>query len=185
MVNNETTVAQLIEMGITLEAIKNLLAKEQRRSQRNKAKAEKEAEMQIISAQVLEALNADPAKKWKTGQLVASLFGLKKSADEEMEKKRYRVHGMISQTLSKMSESGNISKISSGNACHTWYQSTLPIPEPTFSVNTSLEVAEEIVEELQIPEGVSVAEIVFDAMEEKLQEEEDLQDAIEEIISND
>jgi hypothetical protein len=169
MVANDTTVAQLVKMGISLEAIQTFVDKKLKASKRQEAKEQREAEKSKVALKVLEVLNADPAKKWKTGHLVTEIFGIKKSADSVQEDERYRVHGLISSSLKDMTNEGTINKVQvGGNACHTWYQSTLPIPEAEFSVvvpNTLEEVLDPTVD--------------LDFQEElDLQDEEDFQEAL-------
>lgn len=176
MVTNEMTVAQLVNTGITLEALQSFVTKELKKTKRQKAKAQRQAEQAEVAVKVLEVLNSDPAKKWKTGQLVAQIFGITKSADQAKEDERYRVHSLVSTSLKALSEKGTVNKVQlGGNACHTWYQSSLPVPEPTFSV----------VNEIAEPSESNVSEdLVLDilyAEENDLIDEEDFQAVLEEI----
>jgi hypothetical protein len=178
MVNNETTVAQLIQMGISLESIQSFVDKKLKSGKRKQAREQRKAEKAEVAKKVLEVLNSNPEVKWKTGQLVTDIFGLKKSSDSTQEDERYRVHSLVSSSLKDMSEYGTINKRQmGGNACHTWYQSTLSVPEPEFSVNV-IPLADD--------SGVTITDeemidIIY-LMEFDIQDEEDDQEFIDQII---
>ena len=174
MVTNEMTVAQLLQMGISLNKLQSFVEKEIKASKRQIAKEQRESEKAEITLKVLEVLNSDPSKKWKTGQLVSQIFGITKSTDSTQEDERYRVHGLISSSLKDMSELGTINKVQiGGNACHTYYQSTLPVPEAEFSVVTPVQ------EETDSLDSMSDEDWI-----EALQDEEDLKEEIQALLED-
>ena len=180
MVNNETTVAQLVQMGISLEAIQTFVDKKLKSNKRQQAREQREAEKAEVAQKVLEVINSDPAVKWKTGQLVANIFGLSKSEDTVQENERYRVHALVSESLKDMTEEGTINKQQvGGNACHTWYQSTLPVPEPEFSVNSA-----PLAEDDSSPISDEEMNDLIYAMEFDIQDEEDDQELINQVIND-
>lgn len=188
MVTKEMTVAQLVNMGITLEALQSFVSKELKKTKRQEEKSQRQAEQAKVAVKVLEVLNSDPAKKWKTGQLVAQIFGITKSLDQTKENERYRVHGLVSSSLKDLSGKGSINKVQiGGNSCHTWYQSSLPVPEAEFSDLSEIsESNEPEVSDTQPSNDDEdlVSEIIF-IEEQLLIDEEDLQADLEDIINND
>jgi len=174
MVTNEMTVAQLLQMGISLNKLQSFVEKELKASKRQAEKEQRAVEQAEVATKVLEVLNSDPAKKWKTGQLVEQIFGIKKSEDSIQEDERYRVHGLISSSLKDMSELGTINKVQIGaNACHTYYQSTLPVPEAEFSVITPVQEETDSLEMMSDEDWI-----------EALQDEEDLKEEIQALLED-
>lgn len=176
MVSNEMTVAQLVEMGIKLETLQSFVTKEMKKSQRQIVKAERESQKAEISIKVLEVLNSDPSKGWKTGLLVKEIFGLTRTDDSKMEDERHKAHSLISSSLKDLVLAGSIVKRQLGaNACHTWYQSTIEVAEAEFGVNSQDEEVEvELTKELMYQ--------VIDDLEESIQDEEDFQASIKEAL---
>ena len=180
MVTNDMTVAHLLKMGISLDSLNDFIEKELKRSKRAKAKEQRKAEMADVAIKVLEVLNSDPGQKWKTGNLVSKIFGITRSNDSEKENERYRVHGLISSALKDMSEKGSISKLQvGGNSCHTWYQSTLPVPEAEFTVSCETHIQKETASDIWDYQD----EIDFQE-EIELQDEEDYQEYINSLIED-
>lgn len=180
MVTNDTTVTHLLKMGISLDSINSFVEKELKRSKRAKAKEQRKAEMADVAIKVLEVLNSDPGQKWKTGNLVTQIFGIARSPDSEKEDERYRVHGLISSTLKDMSAKGSITKLQiGGNSCHTWYQSTLPVPEAEFTVSCETPIEKETASDIWDNQD----EVIFQE-EITLQDEEDYQEYINSLIED-
>ena len=178
MVSNEMTVAQLVEMGIRLESLQAFVTKQLQRSKRQLARDERAQQKAEITIKVLEVLNSDPSKGWKTGLLVKEIFGLTRTNDPKMEDERHQAHGLISLALKDMSSEGVILKRQFGrNACHTWYQSTHVVAEAEFEVNSQ-------VEETSYDIDPEVYNQAIDELEDLIQDEEDFQEAINSVLND-
>ena len=97
-ITNRTSVKQLKEMGITLEDLHSLIARAQRKQNREQVNAERVAFIE----EVFTLMSANVEQEWKNGMLLKHWYPNGKSANEEEEKARKSKHAEISRALQSL-----------------------------------------------------------------------------------
>ena len=130
-ITNRTSVKQLKEMGITLEDLHSLIARAQRKQNREQVNAERVAFVE----EVFTLMSANVEQEWKNGMLLKHWYPNGKSANEEEEKARKSKHAEISRALQSLVDDGRIVKQNKTNtASGTFYTVAQTEGESTESV---------------------------------------------------
>ena len=130
-ITNRTSVKQLKEMGITLEDLHSLIARAQRKQNREQVSAER---ITFIE-EVFTLMSANVEQEWKNGKILKHWYPNGKSANEEEEKARKSKHAEISRALQSLVDDGRIVKQNKTNtASGTFYTIAQPEGENTDSI---------------------------------------------------
>jgi len=105
-ITNRTSVKQLKGMGITIEDLHALIARAQRKQNRQQVNEERVAFIE----EVFTLMTANVEQEWKNGMLLKHWYPNGKSANEEEEKARKSKHTEISRALQSLVDTGRIVK---------------------------------------------------------------------------
>ena len=126
-VTAETTVAQMIEAGVTLSQLQALVTRA--------ASGEPSSDRAEFAEEVYAIMCDQPHANWKNGIILKTWFPNGKESDAEREAARVKRHQMISRALADLTKDGRITKERSGNsASSTFYklvEAKLPAAEST------------------------------------------------------
>ena len=174
MVTEETTVAQLIELGIFSQADIDRAVK---RKNNDQHKLDKQKRQEEVKSFVLSIMQEVPEVEYKNGDILP-FFGFEgKQEDPVLENKRIDTHKEISLALSELTEEGRILRFTGNSATQTCY---MVVTDETLDLEVSQELVDEANNDLEdwVNEEAEEVEESFEEAQE-LDEEDSEWDPLE------
>lgn len=135
-INDKTTVKQLKALGVSIEQIQSLIASNERKANRSRVNAERDAFVEEVYTIMVE----DLSQEWKNGLILKAFFPNGKSKDEEIEKARRAKHAEISRALQSLVDAGRIEKQNKTNTtAGTFYTVVKQLPMIIENDNQQIE----------------------------------------------